>query len=64
MLTEYSLLKPHALDSVVCHYTSHDQLLGEAIKDDYIQTFNKRKEINEKTLPSHFLTFKYVKRDF
>ncbi|MCF0220141.1 MAG: hypothetical protein HUK14_10200 [Muribaculaceae bacterium] len=64
MLAEFALLKPHDLDSVVCHYTSHDQLLGEAIKDDYIRMFNKRKEISDKVLPSHFLTFKYVKRDF
>ena len=64
MLAEFSLLKPNNPECVVCHHTSHDQLLGEGIKDEYIKTFKKRKEISDKVLPTHFLTFKYVKKDF
>ena len=75
MLAEFALLKTKYIgihdspqgtrcQDVICHYTAHDQLLGEEIKEDYKRMFDTAKQIDEKVLPSHFLTFKYVKTAF
>lgn len=61
MLTEFGLLTHDKLYNVLCHYTPHDQLLGEDIKKEYEKTFYFLEMIDEKTLPEHFMTFKYVK---
>ena len=61
MLMEFGELQPGELTHVLCHYTAHDQLLGEEIKKDYEKTFYFLQEIDEKLLPGHFLTFKYAK---
>lgn len=49
------------LYNTMCHYTAHDQVLGENIKRDYEQMFYMLRMIDEKILPGHFMTFKYVK---
>lgn len=64
MLNEFGELELQPLDRVVCHHTPHDQLLGEAIKDDYARMFTQRQEMEESVLPNHFLSFRYVKSSF
>ena len=61
MLDEFGELHYDNLYNVLCHYTAHDQVLGEDIKKDYEQMFYMLKMIDEKILPEHFMTFKYVK---
>ena len=64
MLNEFGRLSIGNTDNVLCHHALHDQVIGSAIIDDYRQIFSKRKEIDEKILPNHFLTFKYIKTEF
>ena len=64
MLNEFGELVLQPLDRVVCHHTPHDQLLGEAIKEDYARMFTQRQEMEEAVLPNHFLSFRYVKSSF
>lgn len=64
MLNEFGQLKMEDLGRTLCHYTPHDQVLGEEMKEHYEKLFASRKEIDEKILPGHFLTFKYVKTEF
>ena len=33
---------------VICHYVAYDQLLGEAIKEDYKRIFDHARQIDEK----------------
>ena len=61
MLNEFGELHHDNLYNVLCHYTAHDQLLGEDIKKDYEQMFYMLEMMDEKILPEHFMTFKYVK---
>lgn len=61
MLNEFGELHYDNLYNVLCHYTAHDQLLGEDIKKDYEQIFYKLEMLDEKILPEHFMTFKYVR---
>lgn len=61
MLEEFGELHYGGLHNVLCHYTAHDQVLGEDIKKDYEQMFYMLEMIDEKILPEHFMTFKYVK---
>lgn len=61
MLNEFGELHYGSLHNVLCHYTAHDQVLGEDIKKDYEQMFYMLEMIDEKILPEHFMTFKYVK---
>lgn len=61
MLMEYSEIHLHDLHNVVCHHTAHDQVLGEDIKKDYQEMFYYLEEIDAQTLPSHFMTYRYVK---
>ncbi len=62
MLNEFAELKYDKLHNVLCHYTAHDQLLGEDIKKDYEKIFYFLELIDEKILPNHFVSLKYVKR--
>lgn len=64
MLYEFGELELQPLDKVICHHTAHDQVLGEAIKEDYVRIFSQRQEIEDTILPNHFLTFRYVKSCF
>lgn len=64
MLAEFGLLKPRSTANSLCHYTAHDTVLGEDVKNDYIQLFEKRKKINEDLLPGHFLSVEYVRTVF
>lgn len=61
MLMEFAELQLGDLTHVLCHYTAHDQVLGEEIKKDYEKTFYFLQQIDEKLLPGHFLTYKYAK---
>lgn len=61
MLNEFGELHYGTLYNVLCHYTAHDQVLGEDIKKDYEQMFYTLEMMDEKILPEHFMTFKYVK---
>lgn len=61
MLREFGELQHGDLHHVLCHYTAHDQVLGEDIKKDYEQMFDHRELISEDILPQHFMTFKYVR---
>lgn len=61
MLAEFGELHYGNLNNVLCHYTAHDQVLGEDIKKDYEQIFYWLEMKDEKILPGHFMTFKYVK---
>lgn len=61
MLNEFAELHYSNLCNVVCHYTAHDQVLGEDIKKDYEQMFYILEMMGEKILPEHFMTFKYVR---
>ncbi len=61
MLMEFGELHHDQLLNVLCHYTAHDQVLGEDIKENYQRLFYLLKMIDEKTLPSHFLTHNYAK---
>lgn len=62
MLNEFGELHYGNLYNVLCHYTAHDQVLGEEIKKDYEQMFYMLEMMDEKVLPEHFMTFKYVKK--
>lgn len=62
MLMEFGLLEPQSLEKVICHYTAHDGLLGESIKDEYSDRFYSLQLIDEDILPGHFMTHKYVKK--
>lgn len=62
MLHEFSELKIHSLYNVLCHHTAHDHVLGEDIKKEYRKMFFHIQELDEKTLPNHFLTFNYAKK--
>lgn len=64
MLDEFGELELQPLEKVVCHHTPHDQVLGDAIKEDYVRLFPLRQEMEEGVLPNHFLTFRYVKSSF
>ena len=61
MLNEFGELHYGTLYNVLCHYTAHDQVLGENIKQDYEKIFDFREMLDEKTRPEHFMTFRYVK---
>lgn len=61
MLQEFALLQPYSFHNVLCHHTVHDQVLGEAIKDDYKRLFYFIEAIDPEILPSHFMTCHYVK---
>ena len=61
MLNEFGELQHDKLYNVLCHYTPHDQLLGDDIKKDYEDMFYFLEMMDEKVLPEHFMTFKYVK---
>lgn len=66
MLNEFREISPKDHRKTVCHYTAHDQLLGTDIQREYKRMFEwgNAKKIDEQILPSHFLTFKYVKTEF
>lgn len=64
MLAEYALLKQQPTKNVLCHYTAHDTLLGEEIKNEYEQLFEQKEQIAEDLLPGHFLTSRYVATAF
>lgn len=64
MLHEFSELKTRSLYNVLCHHTVHDHVLGESIKKEYRKMFFHIQELDEKTLPNHFLTFNYAKKGF
>lgn len=64
LLKLFGELEIGSLSKNICHYTAHDQVLGEGIKDNYNDLFYYLKQIDEKVLPSHFLTHKYIKKDF
>lgn len=61
MLGEFGELHYDKLHNVLCHYTAHDHVLGEDIKKDYEQIFYRLEMMDEKILPDHFMTFKYIK---
>ena len=61
MLDEFGDLRYDARYNVMCHYTAHDEILGEDIKKDYEKIFYRLEMMDEKILPGHFMTFKYVK---
>ena len=61
MLNEFADLHYGNLYNVLCHYTAHDQVLGEDVKKDYEQMFYMLEMMDEKILPEHFMTFQYVK---
>lgn len=56
MLREFGELHYCSLRNVLCHYTAHDQVLGEGIKQDNEKMFDMREMLDEKTLPEHFMT--------
>lgn len=62
MLHEFSEIKIQSLYNVLCQHTAHDHVLGEDIKKEYHKMFFHIQEIDEKTLPNHFLTFNYAKK--
>lgn len=61
MLMEFGQIETKQLDSVICHYTTHDKILGESIKDEYNDLFRNLQMMDENILPGHFMTHKYIK---
>lgn len=49
-------------DRILCHYTEHDQLLGEEIKADYERLFSNREMMTHHVLPGHVVTESYIVR--
>lgn len=62
-LFEFKKFKFNAGDNVTCHYTEHDNVLGDDIKRDYEKLFANRKMCSKKTLPSHIISESYIRHD-
>lgn len=63
MLDEFRKLILQPLNKTICHYTAHDKVLGEDIKQKYAETFFFLREIDEKILPGHYLSKKYINEE-
>jgi len=55
---KYNIRKMN-LDNVLCHYTEHDQVLGEELKKEYPKVFKHSEMVKE--LHSHFMNESYIK---
>jgi len=64
MLNEFGTLQLQSLDKALCHYTTHDTVLGADMMQKYLSTFYFLREIDEKVLPGHPLAKKYIKNEF
>lgn len=55
---KYNIRKMN-LDNVLCHYTEHDQVLGEGLKKEYPKIFKHSEMVKE--LHNHFMSESYIK---
>lgn len=61
MLEEFGELTLQPLNKTICHYTPHDNVLGEDAKQKYKEHFFFLQEMDKKILPGHFLSKTYIK---